>query len=150
MVLIPQCLCIRALCHRYPCPLASQILHQQADEEQERELLKDVLSVLHKTYADVLNTLSGQDWLTRAPIRLANFLKTPVSGSILTDEEKAQLDDVVRRSQQQAQATDCPIKLADFVTRKLSRALFLYAKNTIFRLMKFWHLRLMSYVCQCE
>ncbi|TGZ75159.1 hypothetical protein CRM22_000540 [Opisthorchis felineus] len=92
-----------------------EALHSRAVEDSERSVLMDVLSVLSKTRLSIQNSMSTQDWVRSTAPRLANFLKTPLSGSVLSPEAQSNVEDLVQTVRRSQQSSERFISVSDFV-----------------------------------
>ncbi|KAF7231971.1 hypothetical protein EG68_11538, partial [Paragonimus skrjabini miyazakii] len=94
-----------------------EALHLHAKEEAERAMLKDVLSMLSKTRLSIQNSMSStQDWVKSMAPRLANFLKTPLSRSVLSPEALQQLEELVQSVRRTLHpSADRSISVSEFI-----------------------------------
>ncbi|CAL8072104.1 unnamed protein product [Calicophoron daubneyi] len=112
--LLPQLLQLPVLQLLYLVEI-TEALYSHAAEENEQSMLKDVLSMLSKTRTSVRNSMSTEDWVKSVAPRLANFLKTPLSGSVLSTESKTKLQDLVQSVRRSQQSWERPISMSDFI-----------------------------------
>ncbi|KAF5401060.1 putative ras GTP exchange factor son of sevenless, partial [Paragonimus heterotremus] len=94
-----------------------EALRLHAKEEAERAMLKDVLSMLSKTRLSIQNNMSStQDWVKSMAPRLANFLKTPLSRSVLSPEALQQLEELVQSVRRTLHpSADRSISVSEFI-----------------------------------
>ncbi|KAA3671721.1 uncharacterized protein DEA37_0013561, partial [Paragonimus westermani] len=94
-----------------------EALHLHAKEEAECAILKDVLSMLSKTRLSIQNSMSStQDWVKSMAPRLANFLKTPLSRSVLSPEALQQLEELVQSVRRTLHpSADRSISVSEFI-----------------------------------
>ncbi|THD19139.1 putative ras GTP exchange factor son of sevenless, partial [Fasciola hepatica] len=92
-----------------------EALYVHATEENEQSMLKDVLCMLSKTRLCIQNSMSTHDWVKSMAPRLANFLKTPLSGSVLSAEAKSKLDDIIQSVSRNQSSSERPILVSEFI-----------------------------------
>ncbi|CAH8574870.1 unnamed protein product [Dicrocoelium dendriticum] len=92
-----------------------ETLYQHAVEESERSLLKDVLSMLSKTRLSIQNSMSTQDWIKTTAPRLVNFLKTPLTGCVLSPEARGNLEELVQSVRRIQHSSERSISVSEYI-----------------------------------
>lgn len=108
-----------------------QALHVHATEENDRSMLNDALCMLSKTRSCIQNSMSTHDRVKSMVPRLANFLKTPLSGSVLSMEAKNKLDDLIQSISRSQSSSDRPILVSEFIMGMSSIDFWMFLSNCV-------------------